>query len=336
MIRRKEHPHRDAPAEAHTSRARTRTIAGAGPLLSSFKALLHEDLNFLLTNRVPRRLLTRCAGWYARIESRALARVSIAVWSKFAGDLRLDESEPVQYTSVQQCFTRTLRAGTRPIAHDPDVLVSPCDAIVGAIGHVARGTVWQAKGMSYTLPHLFADDALAMQHTQSSYVTLRLKSNMYHRFHAPCDARIRRVRYISGDTWNVNPIALARVQQLFCHNERAVIEFELDDNQFALTLVTVAAILVASIHLNALPVPLTLQYRGANIFDCHTPVQRGDELGHFENGSTIIAFAGGGFACDASVQEGRTIRMGEPLFRRVDALRSHSQFQSTLMGETHG
>ena len=65
------------------------------------------------------------------------------------------------------------------------------------------------------------------RHRNGIYVTLRLTSSMYHRFHAPYDCRVERVTYISGDTWNVNPIALKRIERLFCRNERAVIETRL-------------------------------------------------------------------------------------------------------------
>ncbi len=91
-----------------------------------------------------------------------------------------------------------------------DILVSPCDAIVGAHGAIAGTALFQAKGFPYTLQDLLPDPALVEAHRNGRYVTLRLKSSMYHRFHAPHDGRIEKVIYVAGDTWNVNPIALRR------------------------------------------------------------------------------------------------------------------------------
>ncbi len=133
--------------------------------------------------------------------------------------------------------------------------------IVGACGQVRDGAVLQAKGFPYPLIDLLADAELVRYYGGGRFATLRLTSSMYHRFHAPYDCRIEQVNYISGDTWNVNPIALRRVERLFCKNERAVIRCRLPSGAL-LTLVPVAAILVASIRLKFLDVRLHLRYRG--------------------------------------------------------------------------
>jgi phosphatidylserine decarboxylase len=151
-------------------------------------------------------------------------------------------------------------------------------------------------------------------HRNGRYVTLRLKSSMYHRFHAPHDGRIERVTYFSGDTWNVNPVALKRIERLFCKNERAAVRMTLDGGA-AITLVAVAAILVASIRIHCLDAVLNRRYRGRRVFDCDSRVRKGDELGWFEHGSTIIVFAPHEFRLCDNVTEGTVIRMGQPLMR---------------------
>jgi len=138
---------------------------------------------------------------------------------------------------------------------------------------------------------------------------------MYHRFHAPHDCRVERVTYISGDTWNVHPIALERVEKLFCRNERALIRTRLDIGDHIVTLVPVAAVLVASLRLDFLDVLLHLNYHGPNVIACDARLRKGDEMGRFEHGSTIIVFAPRGFSLSEGVTTGRTIRMGEPLLR---------------------
>jgi phosphatidylserine decarboxylase len=274
----------------------------------------NENLNFLLTNRIPRRLATRFIGRFSRIEQPLVRRLSIAVWRMFSG-LDLGEAETTTFRSMHACFTRRLKPGVRPIAADPAVLASPCDAIVGASGRVAGTTLLQAKGFPYTLRDLLGDPELVDTYRDGTYVTLRLTSAMYHRFHAPHDCRVEQVTYISGDTWNVNPIALARVERLFCRNERAVLRTRLAATGHLITLVPVAAILVASIRLHFLDVLLHLKYRGPNVVRCDAPFAKGEEMGWFEQGSTIIVFAPDGFDLCPGVQPGHRIRMGEALLR---------------------
>lgn len=277
--------------------------------------LLTEDINFLVTNRIPRRLLTQFMGWFSRIQCEWLTRLSIRVWKLFSPDLDLSEAKSARFSSLRDCFVRELKPGLRPIDDDPTCVVSPCDAIVGAFGRVQGKQAIQAKGFPYPLIDLLGDERLVEKYRDGWFVTLRLRSSMYHRFHAPVACRLRRIRYIAGDTWNVNPIALKRVERLFCKNERAVIDLELADEEVSLALVPVAAILVASIRIHALPNALDSNYRGRDLIECDATYGRGDEMGWFEHGSTIIVFASGSIALDPRIQEGMTIRMGQPLFR---------------------
>jgi phosphatidylserine decarboxylase len=278
------------------------------------RIVLQEDMNFLLTNRVPRQALTRFMGWFSRIENPLLARLSIAVWRLFA-DLDLADAEETRFRSLHACFTRRLRPGARPVDTDPAVLSSPCDAIVGTCGPIDGIEVIQAKGFPYPVADLVGSAALAERFRDGTYVTLRLTSSMYHRFHAPHDCSVARVTYISGDTWNVNPIALQRVERLFCKNERAVIEARLDSGE-ELLLVPVAAILVASIRLHFIDVLLHLRYRGPNVIPCAARFAKGEEMGWFEHGSTIIVFAPRGFGLCPGIAGGARIRMGQALLRR--------------------
>jgi phosphatidylserine decarboxylase len=274
-----------------------------------------EDINFLLTNRIPRRYATIFMGWFSRIEVSWVKRLSLAAFRFFADDLELDEARDADFRSLHDCFIRELKEGARPIDRDPGVVVSPCDAIVGAFGQIRGRQLVQAKGFPYTLTDLLGDEALVKRHEDGMFVTLRLKSNMYHRFHAPCAGRVSEVIYVSGDTWNVNPIALRRVERLFCKNERAVIDVETPGEGQAITLVPVAAILVAGIKLHFLENVLDLRYRGKNRIGCDATFEKGDELGYFQSGSTIILFATGGFSFCEGVVEGARIRVGEPLLR---------------------
>jgi len=286
---------------------------------------LQEDINFLVTNRIPRRYATLFIGWLSRIRCRPLTRAFVAIWGLF-DDLELEDARTRDFRTIRDCFTRELRDDARQIDPNPCAITSPCDAVVGAFGSVEAGQAVQAKGFPYSLKDLLGDDSLVSRHTGGKFVTLRLRACMYHRFHAPCDGGIRRVRYISGDTWNVNPIALKRVEALFCKNERAVLPIELSAPGSYLTLVPVAAILVASIRLNFTPTALSLKYRGATEISCNATIAKGEELGYFESGSTIVMFVSGDFEFSDNLVEGSTIRVGEAVFE-------HSAPISEAIGE---
>src|SRR5262245_13938814 len=271
-----------------------------------------ETLSFLVTNRIPRRALTLFMGWFSRIEHPWVARCSIFIWKSFA-DLRLDEARKTRFASLHDCFVRELKPGTRPADPDPAVLASPCDAIVGASGEIDGTRVFQAKGFPYTLEELVHDPGLAGAFRGGTYATLRITSSMYHRFHAPHDCRVERVTYFAGDAWNVHPPALRRVEKLFCRNERAVLRTRLEESGHRVLPVPVAAVLVASIRLHFLDVRLHLRYRGPNTILCEAVLGKGEEMGWFEHGSTILVFAPRGFTL--LVSEGARVRAGEALMR---------------------
>jgi len=273
----------------------------------------HEQLNFLLTNRVPRRLLTHFMGWYSKIESPRLARFSIKLWKIFANDLDLSESKKQEFSSLHDCFIRELKEGVRPVDQDPAVITSPCDAIIGAFGTIENGVVYQAKGFPYSMDELVLDSELPKHFQNGCYVTLRLKSSMYHRFHAPVDCEINEINYISGDTWNVNPVALKRIEKLYCKNERAVVELKIGEGGKKVLLVPVAAILVASMKFHCLDVRLDLKYEGPNHLVCSARYKKGDEMGYFQHGSTILIFASSHYELCEWIKTGDQINMGQTL-----------------------
>ena len=278
------------------------------------KLLLQEDINFLLTNRIPRRTATHFMGWFSKIEKPAVRAISIRLWRFFA-DVDLSDAARTDFRSLHDAFTRALKPGARPADADPDIIVSPCDAIIGAHGRIDEDRLYQIKGFPYRLGELIGEGAAVEAMRNGSFVTLRLTAAMYHRFHAPHDLRVEAVTYKSGDCWNVNPVALKRVERLFCRNERAVIEARLAGSGLPILLVPVAAILVAGIRLNFLADLRDLDHDGPKTTRCDAPFAKGAEMGWFEHGSTIIVFAPRGFALCEAVREGARIRMGEPLMR---------------------
>ncbi|MCV2368385.1 archaetidylserine decarboxylase [Roseateles oligotrophus] len=275
--------------------------------------LQQEDLNFLLTNRIPRIALTRLMGKFSQIRHPLLARASIAIWRLFT-DLDLSDAKKQKFDSLHDCFTRELVAGARRVDMATEVLSSPCDAIVGACGQVEGRQIFQAKGFPYSMQDLFGPTQDTSAFQDGMFVTLRLTSAMYHRFHAPQDCTVEHVTHIAGDTWNVNPIALKRVERLFCRNERAVLRSRLKTGE-QIAIVPVAAILVASLRLHFLDLLLHVDYQGANELPCRASFKKGEEMGWFQHGSTIIVFAPKGFTLSPGIGNGSRIRTGQALMQ---------------------
>jgi phosphatidylserine decarboxylase len=273
------------------------------------KLFTNEDLNFLLTNRIPRHTATVWMGWFSKIEIPWVRDLSIYVWRIFT-DLDLSEAKKHSFKSLHDCFVRELREGARKIDHHDSVVTSPSDGIVGECGVISNGQVFQAKGFPYKISELMGDHVDPQSLEGGVYVTLRLTSAMYHRFHAPYRGKIDRVVHHSGDTWNVNPIALRRIEKLFCMNERAMISMQIGSAAHQIYLVPVAAILVASIRLHGLDLLLNSRYRGKHSIDCNLHCEKGQELGWFEHGSTIILFAPRGFKLAPGIENGAHVKMG--------------------------
>jgi len=306
------------------------------------RLVAQEDLNFLLTNRLPRRLTTRFMGWFSKIENPVVRKTSIAAWKLFT-DVDLSEAKTTKFKSMHDMFIRQLKPGARPVDPHPEILASPCDGIVGACGRIDGDHLYQIKGFPYALRDLLGEEADTGTFRNGTFATIRLTSSDYHRFHAPHDLVVDGITYISGDTWNVNPIALKRVEKLFCKNERALVHCKLQPSGHPIMLVPVAAILVASIRFNFVDTVRHLKPRhevnrrrgsihkaramrtrrrggGAKLgvvhdIPCRAEMGKGDEMGWFEHGSTIIMFAPEGFDLADGIGEGTRIKAGQALMR---------------------
>lgn len=279
---------------------------------ANWRSRLSSELNFAITNCLPRRTVSRFMGRFSQIRHPLVRDLSIAVWRRFS-DLDLSDARKTRFDSLHDCFIRELAPGSRPIDSRPEVLISPCDSIVGACGSLTGVTALQAKGHEYPLSDLLRDQALAEQHRDGCYATLRLTATMYHRFHAPTAGCVEHVTYVPGDAWNVNGPAVRRVDRLYCRNERAIIRTRSWPDGQRITLVPIAAILVGSLRLHVLRDLLDSAYQGPREIPCQASIGKGDELGWFQHGSTIIMLAPHGFRLADDIRPGRRLRMGQPL-----------------------
>jgi len=196
-----------------------------------------------------------------------------------------------QYPSLGDFFARKLRDGARSIDPAPDAVISPCDGVLAARGTAVDGAMIQAKGLDYFLHDLVADDRLAAALTGGEYATIYLSPRDYHRVHAPVAGRILRYDYLPGTLWPVNQWATARREGLLVRNERCVIHLDADDIG-PVAIVMVGAMGVGNISLSAAPESRT--FRGTrerktiDFGDAPRRVARGDELGAFRLGSTVV------------------------------------------------
>jgi phosphatidylserine decarboxylase len=202
------------------------------------------------------------------------------------------------YTSFGDFFARKLRPGARPIDRDDHAIIAPCDGAIAALGVARDGELFQAKGLNYRLEDLVLDEVLARRLENGPYATIYLSPRDYHRVHAPLDARVVGYTYVPGQQWPVNPKYAARIEQLLVRNERVVIWLEAP-RIGRIAVVMVAATGVGNIRLAHAPPGRpkaerdndSVTWRAAGEvrrIELDERVQRGDELGAFRLGSTVV------------------------------------------------
>jgi phosphatidylserine decarboxylase len=248
-----------------------------------------------------------------------LLRALIAVYVRFYGVDLTESAEPLaSFRTFDQFFTRRLREGARSLEGAADSLVSPCDARLHGLGRVpADLRLEQIKGRTYTLAELLGDARLAARFESGVHATLYLSPGMYHRVHWPADGRVVGWRRIPGRLYPVNALAVRHVDRLFAVNQRVVVEFESEGfGPMAVVLVgatNVGRISLTFEDLGAVPSIHSDRIQPARQID----VRRGDELGTFHLGSTVVLLASDPRLALAGRAEGELVKMGQALWRRA-------------------
>lgn len=268
---------------------------------------------------MPQRTLSRLVGAVGRVERpRWLVARGIAAFAERYG-IDLDEADRplAAYCSFTDFFTRRLRPGARPLDDDPSSLVWPADGTVAAGGTVERGRMLQAKGIDYTAEALLGDLVLAERFEGGPYRTVYLSPRDYHRVHAPWHGRLVRRLHRPGRLYSVNDATVATLSGVFAGNERVVLVFE-DEQVGTWALVLVGALIIGGIEtpfegtINPPPRGLLADRR----FEADAPtVARGDEIGLFRAGSTVITLFEAGVTTPDTATEGTTIKMGGAMGR---------------------
>jgi phosphatidylserine decarboxylase len=239
---------------------------------------------------MPKKLMTVLAG---KLAGARLGPVTTAVIRRFVAHYKVDMAEAVNpriesYATFNDFFTRPLRAGARPISPAP--FVCPVDAAISQFGPIEHDQLFQAKGHSYSTRALVGgDQALAHRFDHGHFATLYLAPRDYHRIHMPCDGRLKRMIYIPGDLFSVNPLTARHVPSLFARNERVVCEFECAHGPMVLVLVGATIVgSMATVWHGVVNPPRTREPREWRYDDQEIVLAKGAEMGRFLLGSTFI------------------------------------------------
>jgi phosphatidylserine decarboxylase len=265
---------------------------------------------------LPKRVLTVLAGKLANLRGGALTHALIR---SFVAKYGVDMSEAADprienYATFNDFFTRALRDGVRPIAAAP--FVCPVDAAVSQFGPIEHDQIFQAKGHSYSTRALVGgDQALAHQFDHGHFATLYLAPKDYHRIHMPCEGRLKRMIYIPGDLFSVNPLTARHVPSLFARNERVVCFFETAYGPFINVLVGATIVgSVATVWHGVVNPPRTRDIREWRYDGQNVVLPQGAEMGRFLLGSTVVMlFPKNVLTFVPDWAPSRPVRLGEPM-----------------------
>lgn len=239
---------------------------------------------------MPKKLMTVLAG---KLAGARLGPVTQGVIRRFVAHYNVDMAEAADpriesYATFNDFFTRPLREGARPISPAP--FVCPVDAAISQFGPIEHDQLFQAKGHSYSTRALVGgDQALAHRFEHGHFATLYLAPRDYHRIHMPCDGRLKRMIYIPGDLFSVNPLTARHVPSLFARNERVVCEFECAHGPLVMVLVGATIVgSMATVWHGVVNPPRTREPREWRYDDQDITLAKGAEMGRFLLGSTVV------------------------------------------------
>jgi phosphatidylserine decarboxylase len=277
---------------------------------------MSDSLAVLPQYLLPKKALTVFAGWVAGAQGGAFTTALIRWFVKRYQVNMAEAAAPdiAAYASFNDFFTRALKPGARTLA-DADYLC-PVDGAISQVGPITGDQIFQAKGHSYSTTALVGGDAtLAAQFQDGSFATLYLSPRDYHRIHMPCDGRLRRMIYVPGDLFSVNPTTARGVPGLFARNERVVCVFDSEAGPFVLTLVgaTIVGSMATVWHGQVNP-PRSPQICEWHYEANQVVLRKGEEMGRFLLGSTVVMLFGKGrVAFNPEWTAARPIRLGEAM-----------------------
>ena len=275
---------------------------------------------------MPKHFISRMVGKLAAAKAGGLTTALIKLFIK---QYKIDMSEakypdPAHYKTFNEFFTRPLKEGIRPLAEESDIIAHPVDGAISQLGDVVDGQIIQAKGHDYSLQALLGGkEEDTAPFLGGKFATIYLAPKDYHRIHMPVDGTLSKMIYVPGDLFSVNPLTAQNVPNLFARNERVVAIFETGIGPLAMVLV--GATIVASIE--TIWAGTVTPPAGKDVFSWNYPttgdnaitLKKGEEMGRFKLGSTVILAWGANQAEFLSDQHPETVtRMGTPFAKIND------------------
>lgn len=278
-----------------------------------------ENIKITLQHIMPKHLISRLMGKFAAAKAGVFTQLFIKWFiRKYGIDMsEAIHSNPAEFATFNEFFTRRLKPELRPLEAQQGQLAHPVDGAVSQLGNIESGRIFQAKGHDYSLTELLGGNPNdATPFIDGQFATIYLAPKDYHRIHMPCDGTLRKMVYVPGDLFSVNPLTARNVPNLFARNERVVAIFDTEHGPMSLTLV--GATIVASIGTvwSGTVTPPT----GGRIQHWSYPesgseaivLKKGEEMGHFKLGSTVVlTFAKDAIEFDESLQTESVTRMGQ-------------------------
>jgi phosphatidylserine decarboxylase len=276
-------------------------------------AVLHQYL-------LPKQALTALAG---KIAGARAGGITTRIIRSFVARYGVDMSEAANpdiasYASFNDFFTRALRADVRPQADS--AYVCPVDGAISQFGAIEGDQIFQAKGHRYSTTALVGGDrTLAAKFEGGAFATLYLSPRDYHRIHMPCDGELKRMIYVPGALFSVNPATARGVPGLFARNERVVCEFASKDGPFVMVLVGATIVgSMATVWHGVVNPPRTRDVREWTYADGKVALKKGDEMGRFLLGSTVVMlFPAHRLTFNPEWAPAKAIRMGESMAERL-------------------
>lgn len=254
-----------------------------------------DKLKISLQYAMPKHFISRVVGKLAAAKAGAFTTLLIKLFIK---QYKIDMSEalhedPAHYPTFNEFFTRPLKDGIRPLASEENIVAHPVDGAISQLGDIENGQLIQAKGHNYSINALLGgNEQDSAPFMGGKFATIYLAPKDYHRIHMPVDGTLKRMIYVPGDLFSVNPLTAQNVPNLFARNERVVAIFDTPMGELAMVLV--GATIVASIE--TIWAGTVTPPAGKDVFSWDYPasgeravkLKKGDEMGRFKLGSTVI------------------------------------------------
>ncbi len=264
---------------------------------------------------LPHHLISRIVYYFTRLEGR-LVQPAIHQFSKsFAVNLSEAKIQNInEFKTFNAFFTRELKTGVRPIVESKNTLCCPVDGTVSQVGSINKGSIFQAKGHHYTVTELLGGDTtLSNLFQEGQFNTIYLSPKDYHRIHMPCDGTLTQQIHVPGRLFSVAPFAVNSIPRIFARNERVVAVFDTPYGSMAMVLV--GAINVAAIETvwdGLVTPPKGKKVTIKNYQQGDVVLKKGDEMGRFNMGSTIVwLMSNEALKWAECVEAGQTVKMGE-------------------------